>query len=353
MNDIILEDMEYIIKYIDVEMFKGNTFLITGANGLLGRYMVELLMYINNNILDEDYCKIFALSRNEIDLKKKFSKYIDKKYFEIIIQNVEDDIYIDDKIDYIIHAASQANTKSFKIDPVGTLSANTIGTFNLLNFAKRKKIKSFLFFSSGAVYGDISCATEPVKENQYYSLNPLNTNSCYAEGKKMGENMCYCFYKQFGIPTKIVRIGHTYGPGINLYDGRVFSDFVRNIINDENLIIRSNGKAKRPFCYISDAIVAFNLVLFKGNSGEAYNVVNNNCYVSINELADILVNKIFKEKKLKIISKDMNQATNKSNNLGLTVLDSNKINKLGWIPKISIDEGFKRTVESFYNNYRK
>lgn len=354
MNSIKLQDMKYMIKHIDINMCKEKTFLITGANGLLGRYIVEFLMYINDKILNNDYCTVIALSRNETDSNKKFKKYINKESFRLVLQNVEDEININYKVDYIIHAASQANTKSFTIDPVGTLSSNTIGTFNLLNYAKQIKVKAFLFFSSGAIYGNINDAKEPVKEDQYYSLNPLQINSCYAEGKRMGENMCYCFYKQFNIPTKIVRLGHTYGPGINLNDGRVFSDFVKHILNNQDLVINSNGKAKRAFCYLADAIIAFFKVLFNGECGEAYNVVNNECFVSIDELADVLVNKVFREKKLKIIYNNVQDNYRKNDNLGLVTLSSNKINKLGWRPKINIEQGFQRTVESFLqqNNIR-
>ena len=183
-----------------------------------------------------------------------------------------------ESVDYIIHAASQANTKLFYSDPVGTLSANTIGTYNLLKYANEKKVKGFLFFSSGAVYGDTSIATEFIKENQYYQIDPLEITSCYSESKKMAENMCFSFYKQFNLPIKIIRIGHTYGPGINLNDGRVFSDFIKNILDNKDLVIKSDGEAKRAFCYITDAINAFFLVLFNGKSGEAYNMSNNEIF---------------------------------------------------------------------------
>ena len=115
------------------------------------------------------------------------------------------------------------------------------------------------------------------------------------------KNMCFSFYKQFNLPIKIIRIGHTYGPGINLNDGRVFSDFIKNILDNKDLVIKSDGEAKRAFCYITDAINAFFLVLFNGKSGEAYNMSNNDYFVSIKELAEILTEKVFKDKGIDII----------------------------------------------------
>ena len=207
-------------------------------------------------------------------------------------------------------------------------------------------MKGFLFFSSGAVYGDTSIATEFIKENQYYQIDPLEITSCYSESKKMAENMCFSFYKQFNLPIKIIRIGHTYGPGINLNDGRVFSDFIKNILDNKDLVIKSDGEAKRAFCYITDAINAFFLVLFNGKSGEAYNMSNNDYFVSIKELAEILTEKVFKDKGIDII---FNHSEGKYtvNNKGNVSICIDKICKLGWEPKVSIEEGFRRTILSF------
>lgn len=344
LNHIIIEDVAKIAKGIDISKCEGKSFLITGANGLIARYIVETLIYLNNNKL-KTKCKIIALCRNEKDAIQKFGSYKDREDFKLLIQTVEDCIEYHEKVDYIIHAASQANTRKFYIDPVGTLSANTIGTYNLLNYAKEKKIQGFLFISSGAIYGTSNETIKFVDENEYYEIDPLRLDSCYAEGKKMAENMCYCFYKQFSTPTKIVRVGHTYGPGINLMDGRVFSDFVKNILNSEDLIINSDGKAMRPFCYLTDLIIGLFLVLFKGKSGEAYNLANNECLVSINELAKILTESAFKERDIKVIKKTQGNETTNTN--GILSVSTDKIYQLGWKPVIGIEEGFKRTVTSF------
>ena len=345
LNSIIREDIEEIAKNIDISKCEGNTFLITGANGLLARYIVETLIYLNDCKLKIN-CKIVALCRNKNDAIKKFGDYINRPDFKLLIQTVEEDIKYAKSVDYIIHAASQANTKVFYSDPVGTLSANTIGTYNLLKYANEKKVKGFLFFSSGSVYGDASMATEFVKENQYYSIDPLEITSCYSESKKMAENMCFSFHKQFNLPTKIIRIGHTYGPGIDLNDGRVFSDFIKSILNNQDLVIKSDGEAKRAFCYLTDAINAFFLVLFNGKAGEAYNMSNNDCFVSVKELAKILTKKVFKDKGIGIVF-NYSEGKYTVNNKGNVSICTNKIYKLGWEPKISIEEGFRRTVRSF------
>ena len=346
MNGILLNDIKYIVEHIEIDKCRDKTFLITGANGLLGRYIVEVLMYLNKYVLDKDKCKVIAICRNKIGAEKKFAEYLVEDEFKLVIQNVEDEISYRGTVNYIIHTASQANTRRFSTDPVGTLSSNTIGTYNLLKYANEKQIEGFLFFSSGAVYGDTSYAREFVKENEFFPLDPLDINSCYAEGKRMGENMCFSFYKQYKVPTKIIRIGHTYGPGINLNDGRVFSDFVRSILNNEDLIIQSDGQDKRAFCYLSDAVIAFFLVLFKGESGEAYNMANNKDFITIRELAETLVYKVFKEKRLDVVYQNNNRELGMNNKSKVSV-NIDKIAELGWSPKVRIEQGFKRTVMSF------
>ncbi|MCX8480888.1 MAG: NAD-dependent epimerase/dehydratase family protein, partial [Sediminibacterium sp.] len=252
-----------------------------------------------------------------------------------------------DKIDFIIHAASQASPKYYGIDPVGTLKANVVGTINLLELARKKKIESFLYFSSGEVYGILTEDKIPINENSYGYVNPCDVRSCYAEGKRMGENICVSYFHQYKIPIKIVRPFHTYGPGMQLDDGRVYADFVRNILQNEPIQLQSDGSAKRAFCYLTDATIGFIKILLDGINGEAYNVGNPNEEKSILELAKILVNLPQNNNtQIKYLS------TKNDNNYMKSPIQRNspkidKINILGWFPKISVEEGFSRTIKSF------
>lgn len=212
-------------------------------------------------------------------------------------------------------------------------------------------MRVFLYFSSGEVYGEIGIGQIPTKENDYGYLDPTNVRSCYAEGKRMGENMCASWFHQYKIPVKIVRPFHTYGPGIDLNDGRVFADFVADIANNRNIIMKSDGKAIRSFCYIADALSGFITVLLKGKNGEAYNVGNQKEAVSIKKLAEILVN-LFPEKKLKIIRIKRSQNDKyMESKISINQPDITKISQLGWQPQFSIKEGFRRTIKSFINQY--
>ena len=273
-NRVILQDVQTIYQAdIEWEKFRNTTILISGANGFLPAYLVESLLYLNK-VDPTMNAMIIGLVRNLEAAKKRFADYEGNKHLQFLVQDVSNPIQISSNIDYIIHAASQASPKYYAVDPVGTLKANVLGTLNLLQLALEKKVKSFLFFSSGEVYGQLGPHQIPTPENVFGYVDPTNIRSCYAESKRMGENICVSYFHQYGVPAKIVRPFHTYGPKMQLNDGRVYADFVSDIVNNRNIIMKSDGSAIRPFCYLADATSGFFTVLLKGNSGEAYNVGN-------------------------------------------------------------------------------
>jgi len=345
-NKIILEDLQQIYNStISWSRFTGKNILITGANGFLPAYLVQSLLFANqaNSSLN---LKVFALVRNIDKAKKRFNDYADNKALVFIAQDVCDEILIKEKIDFIIHAASQASPKFYGTDPVGTLSANIIGTKNLLDFATAKQVESFLYFSSGEVYGQVDNEHNPVKEDYYGYLNPMLVRACYGESKRMGENMCVCYHHQFGVKAKVVRPFHTYGPGMDLTDGRVYADFVSNVVEGVDIEMKSDGKARRAFCYLTDATIGFLTVLLNGEDGQAYNVGNPKEEYSIIELAEIIITLGSKKSNIKLLDENNNNSYLKSP-IQRNTPAVNKIAQLGWEPTTSATVGFKRTIDSF------
>ncbi len=345
-NQIIQEDLDYITSQdLPWKDFSHSRILITGANGFLPSYLVQTFLHLNELYPDLNL-EVFGVVRNENKARKKFSSLLQRDDFKLIVQDVSDPIIFDEKVDYIIHAASQASPKYYGKDPVGTLKANVQGTYNLLEYARVHAVRSFLFFSSGDVYGAVDEANLPIEENSYGTLDPTDVRSCYGESKRMGENMCVSWYHQYKIPTKIVRVFHTYGPGMDLEDGRVHADFVANIVKGNDILIQSDGSAVRGFCYIADTTLGVLTVLLRGKTGEAYNVGEEKM-TSISELAQTLV-KVFPEKDLKVIKKtrqnDQDYLTSK---ISRAYPSTKKISALGWRTRFSLEEGFKRTVRSY------
>jgi nucleoside-diphosphate-sugar epimerase len=311
--------------------------------------MVETLLFVGRYILNNDI-KVIGLVRNIGKAEKRFVDYINNTNLTFIEQDVAAKINLDIKIDFIIHAASQASPRYYGTDPVGTLSANILGTNNLLNLAIENKVDSFLFFSSSEVYGSLNNDQMPVKENSYGYLNPLMVRSCYAESKRMGENMCISYLHQYKVKAKVVRPFHTYGPGMDLNDGRVFVDFVSDVLKRENIIIKSDGTAKRAYCYITDAVIAYFKVLLDGEDGEAYNVGNPYNEYSVSELANILTS-LFEDRSLKLIIKNEGHGSYLPSQVNRMVPDISKLNGLDWAPTVSVREGFYKTVTSYENIY--
>jgi nucleoside-diphosphate-sugar epimerase len=347
MNQIIQEDLKFITEAnLPWHKLEGENILITGAGGFLPAYLVKTILHLNETRFHKK-AKVFALVRKKNKALHRFSNYKNRRDLQFIIQDVCKPIKIKDKINFIIHAASRASPKYYGKDPVGVLSANIIGTMNLLEMAKEKKVESFLFFSSGEVYGEVSKKDIPTKENMYGYVDPALVRSCYAESKRMGETICVSYARQYGVPAKIARPFHTYGPGMALDDGRVYADFVSNIVNNQNIIMKSDGSATRAFCYIADATIGFFKVLLQGKNGEPYNVGNDKGKISILELANRLV-KLFSEKALKVIRQENCQPKGYiKSKTSRACPDISKIRALGWTPKYSIEDGFTRTIRSF------
>jgi nucleoside-diphosphate-sugar epimerase len=344
-HKIILEDLERIISAnLPWENLAGKSVLITGANGFLPAYMVKSLLLLNDKKRFSTI-KVIALVRNEANAMKRFGHLKERKDLKIVVQDVSKKLALRDNVDFVVHAASQASPKYYGIDPVGTLSANTIGTFNMLSFSVEKNVESFAYFSSSEVYGNVK-NVEYLSEDVLGFVDPVNVRSCYAESKRMGETMCVSFAHQFGLSVKMIRPFHTYGPGLSLDDGRVFADFVANIINSQDIVMNSDGSAVRSFCYLGDAVIGFFTVLLKGEKGNAYNVANPNGECTIKDLATTLV-ELYPEKKLKAIFKVSENKDYLKSNFSRLTPDISKIKTLGWSPVISVREGFYRTIESF------
>lgn len=339
MNAVREDDIKRIISGIPYERCEGRTFLITGANGFLASYMVDTLMYLRKNGYVQN-CTVVALCRSRAKAECVFREWLDDVNFHLLIQPVEKEVVYSGRIDYIVHAASCASTRLFESNPADVMNANMIGCYNLLELSREKKICGFLFFTSGAVYG--SADIEEIREDETYAIDYLEPKNSYAVGKRAGEALCRAYWKQFNVPTRGVRISHTYGPGIDLDDGHVYSDFAKSIITRTDIVIRGDGRSCRPFCYVSDAVRAFYLILFCGKGGEMYNMANSDMNVTIKELADLLTETVFPERNLQVIVRGA------SDGKAMRKIRTNteKLEKLGWHPEISLEEGFRRLIRS-------
>ena len=339
MNRVLEDDLKTIIaEDLSWEKLKNKTVMITGASGMVGSYMLYVLLMLND---EKHYgIKVDAVMRNVNKLPEEIRNRED---VNVVVADVTKDIPDVGDIDYIIHAASPASPLIMQNQPVETIAANTIGTFKTLELAKEKNAEGYLFISSREIYGQPDEGQEFFYENTYGFVDQLNPRSCYSEGKKAAETMCVCFHEEYGLNTKIARLAHTYGPGMSIYDGRVQADFLKNVYHNEDIVLKSEGTAVRTYTYIADAIAGMYRILLDSED-IVYNIGNEAGKVAIRDLAEILVS-IYPERGLKLVFDIPEGGTKGTAPYTLGILSSEKLRKLGWNPKYSVKDGFKRTLE--------
>ncbi len=346
-NPIIKEDLERIASAnLPWDTLRDKTVLVTGGGGFLAAYLIKSMLNISR--LSKLNIQVICVARNTGSVKVRLSDYLGSPDLLVVQHDVSHPLTSDfPRADFIVHSASQASPKYYGVDPVGTLLANAAGTMYLLEHALKSQAERFLFFSSGEVYGVPVDPNQMVGEQDFGYLDPMIVRSCYAESKRIGETMCAAWAQQHGLHTSVVRPFHTYGPGMALDDGRVFADFVADVVAKRDIVLKSDGLAKRPFCYVSDATVGFLTVLLKGDKAEAYNVGNPAAEISMRDLATLIAG-LFPERGVGTQFKvQVSSHAYLNSPITRSCPDIEKIKGLGWAPTFGLQDGFRRTVQSF------
>lgn len=261
-NKVLQSDMLDIINAnLPYESFKDKSVLITGATGMIATYLVYFFNFLNTK--KQYNIKIYALVRNKKKAEFLFKEILNEDNFFLLEQDIEEEIKLYEKIEWILHLASSANPQTILKNPISIIKANTIGTFNVFEFARKNNAKVF-FSSTREIYGKVE-NIDFIKEHEMGIVDPLERRACYPESKRVSETICQSYAFQYGIDYRIARIAHVYGPGMNIdNDGRIMSDIISDVVNNRNIILKSNGEALRAFCYISDAIIGILTIILKG-----------------------------------------------------------------------------------------
>lgn len=341
---IIQEDIARLAKYLKDQwkFFEGRTFLVTGAGGFLGNYIVLLLRYLNKYALKR---KLSAILLDNFITGYEQQILSDEN---LVFQkhNVIEPFKTDRKIDYLIHAAGIASPVYYTKFPVETMDVGTIGTRNMLELAREKKVKSFLFTSSSEVYGDPDNKHVPTNEEYRGNVAIIGPRACYDESKRFGETMCTTFWNVYGVPVKMVRPFNVYGPGIRPDDYRVLPNFIEHALRKEPLPIHGDGRNTRSFCYINDAIEMLFRVLFSNANGEAFNIGNPEKEISVEELARYVAKAM--PYPVKILHIDPPHAVYAKSDPKRRCPDISKVKRVtGFKPKYELKQGLARTVAWF------
>jgi len=340
-RDIVSNDVDNIISDFKdiIPSLNNKSILITGGRGFLGTYFLKTFVRINQFL--ENPMKIFVLD-NLITSKDNSSQYSNVTFIESDISN---DIKLSENINYIIHSASIASPIVYRKFPIKTIDVNYQGTRNLLDFAREKNIDGMLFLSSSEIYGDPKII--PTPESYWGNVSCTGPRACYDESKRLAETLCLAYFQEFKIPVKIARPFNSYGPYLNLNDGRAIPDFFKNALEKSEIILHSDGTPTRSFCYVSDSIRGFLNILFHGASGSIYNVGNDE-EISMINLSKKIKNLIGNVDIIYEKSIDKHYITD---NPQRRIPDLTKIkNELHFTPKIPLNEGLKRTYDWYKEN---
>ena len=331
-------DIETAIKNtVGIEDLFGKSILITGITGLVGAFLVDMLLTLNAR--EDAGITIYGLARNESKAKERFS-YISSEKINYLIQDVCENINLKDKVDYIIHAAGDGYPEAFRLRPVETMTPAIQGTINTLNLAKEKKVKSYVFISSGEVYGNTNLDK---LESNNYSAEGMSVRSCYPVAKQAAEIICSSYVNEYEVPAKVVRLSHTYGPFVSEGDNRASTQFVKKAISGEEIVLHSRGEQIRSYTYIADAAAGILTVLLRGQAGEAYNVANSKSKATIMEFAEELSSLANIGCRQDIPNEE--QSKEKTPILS-AVLNSKKLEELGFKGSYTLKEGLKATLNA-------
>lgn len=336
MNKILKEDLVNIINdsYMDYKKLENKTLFITGSTGLIGSILVKSIIYRNEK--SDSKIKLILPVRNIKKAEEMFGNTENIYYIESNIEQYEPKNM---DIDYIIHMASPTQSKFFIDSPVETLDISFNGTKRILEQAKISKVKSFVYLSSMEMYGTMN--DNNVTEEKIGYINNLNERSSYSEGKRTGELLSFCFYKEYGVPIKIARLAQTFGAGISLDETRVYKMFCDCVLQKKDIVLKTKGSTVINYCYTTDVINGILAILLNGKVGEAYNIVSDNMNMTILDSAKWLVKKYTKDE-IKVVFDIDSKAFAPDNKM---VLNNGKIRALGWTPKYNVLDGYDRLIK--------
>ncbi|MCI6085711.1 MAG: NAD-dependent epimerase/dehydratase family protein [Clostridiales bacterium] len=332
---------------IDWAAFRGKTVLVTGATGRLGMYLVEALAHADIEWnLD---LRVIAVARSAEKLQRVFGETLGLPNVRTIVQDITEPFDDLAPVDFIFHTAGLASPRDFTDTPVDTLWGHVAGTRNVLELARKQAHCHVFYVSTVEIYGNWESDAKITEAD----MGPIIANrarACYPEAKRLCETMLASYAAQYGVNYNGVRLCHTFGPGIALDDGRAFAEFLRDVVRGEDIVLQSDGSAMRTYTYVADAVGAMFLIVTSGDPGAFYNVANVRNLVSIRDLAGLIAS-------LDPAQKVNVRFANEQSKLQylpfhLAIMDTSKIEALGWQPRVGLKKAFQYTLEYLLQNGR-
>lgn len=363
LDQLLTEDLDYICANLaeEFEQMAGKRLLITGGAGFLGYYLIQAALHFNKTAGPGRQIALTVYDNFIRGTPQWLTAMAGDSTLQLERRDMIEPLPPDEQMgdfQYIIHAAGIASPIYYRKYPLQTIDANINGLRNLLDYSVRqadrgRPLEGFLFYSSSEIYGDPSPEAIPTPEDYRGNVSCTGPRACYDESKRFGETICVTFARQYGVPVKVARPFNNYGPGLKITDGRVLPDFARDVLNDRDIVMFSDGAPTRTFCYSSDAITGYYKVLVEGRPGEAYNIGIERPEISMAALAELVV-----ETARKLFGYSGRVVRKPSGEQDYLVDNPNRrcpvIEKarshLGYDPKVSVEEGVRRSLIWYSHN---
>lgn len=335
MKMVLTEDIKSFVENFSLkDDVKDSSILVTGGTGLIGSILVKCLLGLNANIRT-------TLPVRNIE-KAKVIYGSNSKLLNIIECDLESYLRsMNEQFDYIIHLASPTAGKYMVEHPVETYSLALDSTKLILEYCQRNPIKSFVYVSSLEYYGQ-NTDDKVIKEDFLGYVDATSPRSSYPLGKRAAEYLCTAYAKEYDVPVKIARLTQTFGAGVSADDNRVFAQFARSIVEGKNIVMHTKGESAKPYCYTTDCVSAILYILMKGTDGEAYNVANQDSYISIKDMA-LFLKKNFNPLVDVIVEEHPEMGYAPVTKLNLS---SEKLMDLGWKPQYDLYQMFEHLIEA-------
>ncbi|WP_338588697.1 NAD-dependent epimerase/dehydratase family protein [Paenibacillus sp. Y5S-9] len=316
--------------------------LISGASGMIGRFLIDVIMYRNK--IYQNNISIIALGRTMSQASSLFTDYLGYERFQFIPCDINDinTLREIEAVDFVIHAASKTHPLEYSNAPIDTILINTLGTNNMLELATRGQGARFVLLSSVEVYGENRGDVEEFTEDYcgYIDCNTLRAG--YPEGKRVAEALCQAYYKEKNVDFVTVRLARIFGPTMNMDDSKAVSQLIKNAVNKDDIVLKSEGNQYFSYCYVGDAVLGILKIMFESESGECYNLSGKKGNITLKDLATYLASLNGRQVRYELANEDEQMGYSKASK---AILNIDKLRLLDWSPIFDIKESLKNTVE--------
>lgn len=328
-----------------LQTLSGKVCVVTGARGMIGSELIDTIMFANQYYGLK--CKIYGIVRNMQAASRRFHLFHNNELFQLLQADINTDtIRIEENIDYVIHGASNTHPVYYATRPIETILTNTVGTNRVLEFAAQHRCKKFIFLSSVEVYGENRGDADKFAEDYLGYLDCNTLRAGYPEGKRLGEALCQAYMEEKKLDCVIPRISRSYGPGLLKEDSKALSQFIHKAVNREDIVLKSRGNQLYSYIYVADVVSAILFLIANGHRGEAYNISGMESDITLAELAEYVAS--IAGTKIRYDIPDEKEAAGYSK-ATKALMDTGKIESLGWRSQYSIRDGIKRTLELWGN----